>query len=122
MVQARPKLQVAAKYALVELTPPKVSDIPAITSGKFQSNHSKFDCPIYSISIHSDSQNRLIDLINKLFTIAGIRKLLSGAKSGAWKNTTVREAWLNSLVTIEVLCWFYVGECIGKRHYVGYDV
>lgn len=34
LAQARPKLQVAAKYALVELTPPKPTDIPAITSGK----------------------------------------------------------------------------------------
>ncbi|KAK9675242.1 Mitochondrial ATP synthase g subunit [Popillia japonica] len=41
---------------------------------------------------------------------------------GKWKQTTVREAWLNTLVTIEVLCWFYVGECIGKRHIVGYNV
>lgn len=34
MVQARPKLQVAAKYALHELTPPKLSDIPAIRAGE----------------------------------------------------------------------------------------
>lgn len=54
--------------------------------------------------------------------VSGLGKLISGAKSGAWKNTTVRDAWLNTLVTIEVLCWFYVGECIGKRSYVGYDV
>ncbi|KAL3266978.1 hypothetical protein HHI36_011126 [Cryptolaemus montrouzieri] len=53
---------------------------------------------------------------------SGIAKLIQGAKSGAWKQTPVREAWLNALVTVEVLCWFYVGECIGKRHIVGYDV
>lgn len=53
---------------------------------------------------------------------AGIGKLIHGAKSGSWKQTTVKEAWLNTLVTVEVLCWFYVGECIGKRHIVGYDV
>lgn len=34
MVQARPQLQVALKYAKVEMTPPKLSDIPAIRSGK----------------------------------------------------------------------------------------
>lgn len=34
LAQARPKLEVAAKYALAELTPPKISDIPAIRSGK----------------------------------------------------------------------------------------
>lgn len=52
----------------------------------------------------------------------GISKIVRGAKTGAWKNVPVREAWLNTLVTVEVLCWFYVGECIGKRHLVGYDV
>lgn len=36
MVQARPKLQTVTKYALVELTPPKLSDIPAIRSGKIR--------------------------------------------------------------------------------------
>lgn len=53
---------------------------------------------------------------------AGIGKLLSGAKNGAWKNQTVKSATLNSLVAAEVCFWFYVGECIGKRHIVGYDV
>lgn len=53
---------------------------------------------------------------------AGLGKIVSGARTGAWKNTTVKEAWLNTLVTIEVFCWFYIGECIGKRHFVGYDV
>nr|CAH7720290.1 unnamed protein product [Callosobruchus chinensis] len=53
---------------------------------------------------------------------AGIGRLISSAKNGSWKNLTVREAWLNTLVGIEVWCWFYVGECIGKRHIVGYDV
>lgn len=53
---------------------------------------------------------------------AGISKLISGAKNGRWKEVPVKEAWLNTLVTVEVLCWFYVGECIGKRHLVGYNV
>ncbi|CAB3239585.1 unnamed protein product [Arctia plantaginis] len=53
---------------------------------------------------------------------AGIGKLLSSAKSGAWKDQTVKQATLNALVGAEVLFWFYVGECIGKRHIVGYNV
>ncbi|XP_014285636.1 ATP synthase subunit g, mitochondrial isoform X2 [Halyomorpha halys] len=52
----------------------------------------------------------------------GIKNILSAAKTGKWKTITVREAWLNTLVTMEVLCWFYVGECIGKRSIVGYKV
>ncbi|XP_050304106.1 ATP synthase subunit g, mitochondrial [Anthonomus grandis grandis] len=53
---------------------------------------------------------------------AGIGRLVSAAKNGNWKNTTVKEGFVNTLIGIEVLCWFYVGECIGKRHLVGYDV
>ncbi|CAF4950228.1 unnamed protein product [Pieris macdunnoughi] len=53
---------------------------------------------------------------------AGISKLLSSFKSGAWKQQTVKQATLNTLVGAEVLFWFYVGECIGKRHIVGYNV
>ncbi|XP_053609687.1 ATP synthase subunit g, mitochondrial [Plodia interpunctella] len=53
---------------------------------------------------------------------AGIAKLLNGAKTGSWKQLTVKQATLNTLVGAEVLFWFYVGECIGKRHLVGYDV
>lgn len=53
---------------------------------------------------------------------SGIGRLINGARTGRWKDVTVREGWVNTLVTIEVLCWFYVGECIGKRHIVGYDV
>ncbi|KAF7388109.1 hypothetical protein HZH66_010876 [Vespula vulgaris] len=48
--------------------------------------------------------------------------LINAAKSGRYKELTVREAWLNTLVAIEVYCWFYIGECIGKRHIVGYKV
>lgn len=72
------------KYAVVELTPPSPTELPAIKNG--------------------------------------IVKLLSGAKTGAWKNLTVREAWLNSLIAAEICFWFYAGEVIGKRHLVGYKV
>lgn len=53
---------------------------------------------------------------------AGIGRLIKGAKSGTWKQLTVRDAWLNTLVAAEVCFWFYMGECIGKRHIVGYNV
>lgn len=39
-----------------------------------------------------------------------------------WSALTVREAWLNLLVTTEVVCWFFVGECIGKGTLIGYQV
>ncbi|KAJ9594418.1 hypothetical protein L9F63_014143 [Diploptera punctata] len=53
---------------------------------------------------------------------SGAQKLLTGFRTGKWKQTPVKEAWLNTLVTVEVLCWFFVGECIGKRSIVGYHV
>ncbi|XP_063222900.1 ATP synthase subunit g, mitochondrial [Bacillus rossius redtenbacheri] len=53
---------------------------------------------------------------------SGIQKLLSGFRTGKWKETPVKEAWLNTLVTTEVIMWFFIGECIGKRSIVGYKV
>lgn len=41
---------------------------------------------------------------------------------GNWREVTVREAWLNALVTTEVICWFFVGEVIGKGTLIGYQV
>lgn len=52
----------------------------------------------------------------------GLGKIVSGVRTGAWKQMTVREAWLNTLVTAEIFFWFYAGEVIGKRHLVGYKV
>lgn len=84
MTQAKPKFATFMKYAVVELTPPSPTELPAIKNG--------------------------------------IVKLVSGAKTGAWKNLSVRDAWLNTLMAMEVCFWFYAGECIGKRHLVGYKV
>ena len=53
---------------------------------------------------------------------SGFGNVLRGFRTGAWRNLTVKEAWLNTLVTVEVLCWFFVGECIGKRSLIGYQV
>ncbi|XP_043277836.1 ATP synthase subunit g, mitochondrial [Venturia canescens] len=53
---------------------------------------------------------------------SGIGRLLTSAKTGRYRELTVKEAWLNTLVGIEIWCWFFIGECIGKRHIVGYDV
>jgi F-type H+-transporting ATPase subunit g len=54
--------------------------------------------------------------------IQGFRNVIRSGLTMKWKNLSVREAWLNYLVTLEVICWFFVGEVIGKRHIVGYDV
>ncbi|RWS15769.1 ATP synthase subunit g: mitochondrial-like isoform X2 [Dinothrombium tinctorium] len=52
----------------------------------------------------------------------GFANIARAAKSGSYRNMSMREAWLNTLVTIEVLCWFFVGECIGKGSIVAYKV
>ncbi|XP_032671626.1 ATP synthase subunit g, mitochondrial [Odontomachus brunneus] len=53
---------------------------------------------------------------------SGFGKLIEGAKTGRYREVTVREAVINTLVAAEIYCWFYIGECIGKRHLVGYNV
>merc|ERR1712105_37756 len=52
---------------------------------------------------------------------SGIGNIVKSAQGG-WKNLTTKEAALNTLVAVEVVCWFYIGECIGKRAIVGYHV
>lgn len=52
----------------------------------------------------------------------GFSKLINSARTGRYREVTVREAVINTLVAAEIYCWFFVGECIGKRHFVGYDV
>lgn len=52
----------------------------------------------------------------------GFSNLIRAARTGTYKQLTVREAWLNTLITVEVLGWFFVGEIIGRRSLVGYDV
>ena len=34
----------------------------------------------------------------------------------------VNQAVLNTVVGVEVFCWFFIGECIGKGNLVGYQV
>ncbi len=36
-------------------------------------------------------------------------------------NLTVKEAAINAAVTAEVLCWFFVGEMVGRGSLIGYD-
>ena len=49
-------------------------------------------------------------------------RLVQGGMTFRWTKLTVKEAWINTLVTAEVACWFFIGECIGKRGLVGYQV
>merc|ERR1712198_387785 len=52
----------------------------------------------------------------------GFGQIVKSAQTGAWKKLTVKEASLNALVAVEVMCWFFIGECLGKGTLVGYQV
>jgi hypothetical protein len=34
----------------------------------------------------------------------------------------VKEATINTIVGLEIFCWFFIGECIGKGSVIGYQV
>ncbi|XP_075402775.1 ATP synthase F(0) complex subunit g, mitochondrial [Tenrec ecaudatus] len=54
--------------------------------------------------------------------IQSLKKVVESARTGRFKQLTVKEALLNGLVATEVWMWFYIGEIIGKRGIIGYDV
>jgi F-type H+-transporting ATPase subunit g len=54
--------------------------------------------------------------------LKGFGQLLKSTATFRWRKLTVKEAWLNTLVGTEIALWFFIGECIGKRHIVGYKV
>ncbi|XP_006879195.1 PREDICTED: ATP synthase subunit g, mitochondrial-like [Elephantulus edwardii] len=56
--------------------------------------------------------------------IQSLKKIVNSAQTGRFKQLTVKEALLNTLVATEVCMWFYIGEIIGKRAIIiiGYDV
>jgi len=39
-----------------------------------------------------------------------------------WKEWTVKEMWRTTIVCVEVGCWFWVGEVIGRGTFVGYVI
>ncbi|XP_059771649.1 ATP synthase subunit g, mitochondrial-like [Balaenoptera ricei] len=54
--------------------------------------------------------------------IQSLKKIINSAQTGSFKQLTVKEALLNGLVATEVWMWFYVGEIIGNRGIIGYNV
>ncbi|KAH8352394.1 hypothetical protein KR084_003851, partial [Drosophila pseudotakahashii] len=92
VVAARPQLEEFWKYAKVELSPPLPADFQKL---KKTAETAK------NVS-KKDMKGQL--------------------KKSGLSQITVNEAWLNILVTVEVITWFYMGEVIGRRHFVGYKV
>ena len=62
----------------------------------------------------------------KLSDWPAIKKSFVGLKEAALKakflDITVKEATANTLVVVEIAFWFYVGEVIGRRSLIGYNV
>ena len=52
----------------------------------------------------------------------GLSRLWNSALAGKFLDVTVTQATKNTLVAVEVACWFYVGEMIGRRSIIGYKV
>ncbi|EDO39978.1 predicted protein [Nematostella vectensis] len=48
--------------------------------------------------------------------------LKDAALSGRFLNVTVKEGVANTLVAAEIAFWFYIGEIIGRRSLIGYNV
>lgn len=51
---------------------------------------------------------------------AEIAKQGKNMKKSGFSHMTVSDVWLNTLVTLEVISWFFMGEVLGRRHFVGY--
>jgi len=52
----------------------------------------------------------------------GFGDLYTATQTQKWRTLTVKEATVNTLITVEVVCWFFVGEIIGKGTHIGYNV
>ena len=47
---------------------------------------------------------------------------IANLQKQTFRNWTVQEAAINTAIGLEVFCWFFTGECIGKGSLVGYQV
>jgi len=54
--------------------------------------------------------------------IADASKKITNLQKQTFRDWTVGEATINMIVGAEIICWFFIGECIGKSSLVGYQV
>jgi len=43
-------------------------------------------------------------------------------RTGGWKDIKVEDAWVNFLICLELLFWFFIGEIIGRGSILGYKL
>ena len=48
--------------------------------------------------------------------------LMNSTLSGKFLECSMKEVTKNTLVAVEIACWFYVGEMIGRKSIIGYKV
>ena len=144
IAKSQPALNTFAKYAKTELYPPTGKDIPAIKTAagnllnslKTGSSWTNF---FFSIINHDDQQDfdrvAFFDFdtmfafflmestpIVNLSSFSYFPAFSRFCATGAFLNLTVREAALNTAIAVEVACWFYVGEILGRGSLIGYNV
>ena len=56
--------------------------------------------------------------------IADATTKIGNLKHQTFRNWTVKETTINTIVPVglEIFCWFFIGECIGKGSVIGYQV
>jgi len=54
--------------------------------------------------------------------ISDLSVKVANIQKQTFKDWTVRQTALNVVVGVEIACWFFIGECIGKGSLVGYNV
>merc|ERR1712013_288654 len=54
--------------------------------------------------------------------LKGVGNLTKDALTFKWAQATVKDVAVNTVVVVEIACWFFIGECIGKGSLVGYQV
>jgi len=54
--------------------------------------------------------------------ISDLSVKIANLQKQTFRDWTVKEATINTVIGLEVLCWFFIGECIGKGSVIGYQV
>eukprot|EP00088_Acartia_fossae_P011744 TRINITY_DN15983_c0_g1_i1.p1 TRINITY_DN15983_c0_g1~~TRINITY_DN15983_c0_g1_i1.p1 ORF type:complete len:113 (-),score=19.08 TRINITY_DN15983_c0_g1_i1:128-427(-) len=54
--------------------------------------------------------------------IGDLSTKIANAQKQSFRKWTVNQAVVNTVVGLEVACWFFIGECIGKGSLGGYQV
>merc|ERR1712107_967864 len=48
-----------------------------------------------------------------------VGNLTKDALTFKWAQATMKDVAVNTVVVVEIACWFFIGECIGKGSLVG---